>query len=1576
MTMNYEVRRKGTPLAEDWRWFRLQHSKELKERGIGDANPFDAQGRIDPKVRKAIVDILTPKAVTPTTITEPTEPTTPTISDTLATPTIPITPTGRPPITPETVPDAPSYFDPEVWKERVQRMADAAYELSPIAGIPQRVKTLMDVRKDITDDERRRIEGVPDLEKVWRYGAAGYKPLGILQEESERVFDPLKGAATKYREAEEIASGAFPGLTTRSIAKDVIGHIPSALVDEKAYSQRFIQQLLGPELYQPEVKQRYDILKARGVGEVSALATAYKQAEAAGEVGFIKSIVLSILNPIDLAIGTKGLGGPVSKTVRSTRRVEDVISKLSSEEIVKDPKIKDSLMKTLEDLRRKKIIYPQQREEAKKFIQKHTRVSDEEIDLASSAPMLSSEIADVAVKNVGESVAKLPDEARLFTTEQYLELLSNMKNKKQLTKSMQNANVKRISKQTGLSEDEVRANVKDITNNFMTPEKVNQLSNIRLTPNIFTRISDFFPLPKKVMTGLRVTFTPFTMSKATGNEVIDVYAKNKVAEEALMSQRYYKRVQRQVLVDRAGFDISDDARMLLLDGSRKAWGDVAQQSSDYLKRGLIPKIQHDAFRAMQLELNMKAVEVESITGEPIRILSNRYFPRLTIEKDKVTNQYKVVGVRSGEPAFFQQKRQAEFMEDQLKLGTDYSTDINGIVDAYIAGGDRILLDHLFREDLLNTDMVIKHEKGIKRLFRRVFALGDLDKDPTIETVKIAELVDPKAPKIQFGKQVFDEDSERFADIRITNPHAVNELASLLGKRSDLKLITVPEMASQITKTTTAGSADFGQLFIQGGPLLLLRPQAWLEAAMASFEAMAKGNADEIAQRLITQVTPAEAKAYVNATGKIGEGSEFFEAMGIFGKIPKEFNVPGTKYDVKNPFRLIHFITGRVAGGFNVFLLSGRIKLNTAFRENTLRQARREGWIDDAEKVEGELIKQRVYLDSLLGAVDTNTLGLSATHRQLENGALLFASRYTRAIAGLMAHAFSTGATAQQARSSLAQVMGASALIMGGLAGQIATAQGKSNKEAWDEVKATLNPLQPSKKWMSVKIGDNHYGVGGAMRAFFYFSVDLYPDENPWDKFREMIEEAKEEDIPLLDPLHKESIWRDKIWNNPIGRVLRSRTTQTTGTLIDFIDGEDFMGREFTVEAITDDPLGVLPLAVARKTLPFSMSTVLELQTAGTHVDTKTAAYFTESAGIKQVPESLSERRTEITSRLFEIAGVKEGSILDLLKLRGYLEGTKWDEDAFELDISELQWWQFDPLTQALLENDPNYEAIQERADEVNRERNFKRQNYYDNQDVLKQKRNSLLAKAAQKSASLNSLQPLKHYRLKGRSPILNKHRITVGVNREEAERKGIVKDGDADTIFDKARDEYSTLLYEEDTENKNLVIEMMGIEEEEYVPLKEGEEFNFDEYKRRKEHLITSYSQAWWDHMKLSSLSDLPEAERIFREDKDYITSSGYWEVDEILAKKHRVESQLALYKELLKTDQVKAKLFLRSSESSANKILRTKVINKTSEFRKAMRKKDFVDGEYKLDNILYKLGYVNRLITDEVPNPSRIYRP
>ena len=192
-------------------------------------------------------------------------------------------PPPTPQVLPEDVPQVQSYFDPKVWSERAQRigrgLGSAFGTAAQAAGIspppmPQRGdagwKAPPTISGRVTAAGRAFAEAPPEATAVQRFLA----PLTELE--------PELGALEAFQE----------------ITDPVRGHLYTR---ENVYG-----------LFEQEVKQRYDILRERGVDHISALAAASRQAEQAGEIGGFKSFLINMLtDPVELtpSVGiTAGLG--------------------------------------------------------------------------------------------------------------------------------------------------------------------------------------------------------------------------------------------------------------------------------------------------------------------------------------------------------------------------------------------------------------------------------------------------------------------------------------------------------------------------------------------------------------------------------------------------------------------------------------------------------------------------------------------------------------------------------------------------------------------------------------------------------------------------------------------------------------------------------------------------------------------------------------------------------------------------------------------------------------------------------------------------------------------------------------------------------------------------------------------------------------------------------------------------------------------------------------------------------------------------------------------------------------------
>ena len=104
--------------------------------------------------------------------------------------------------------------------------------------------------------------------------------------------------------------------------------------------------------------------------------------------------------------------------------------------------------------------------------------------------------------------------------------------------------------------------------------------------------------------------------------------------------------------------------------------------------------------------------------------------------------------------------------------------------------------------------------------------------------------------------------------------------------------------------------------------------------------------------------------------------------------------------------------------------------------------------------------------------------------------------------------------------------------------------GLSKAEILENIKVGLNPLS-GKKFMSFNLGGDWYGPGGAYRSMMSLGAGLANKKN-WE-FEE---------------------YETRLWDNPIIRGLRTRTSPVTGTLMDFLEGEDFMGYPIHISDFT------------------------------------------------------------------------------------------------------------------------------------------------------------------------------------------------------------------------------------------------------------------------------------------------------------------------------------------------------------------------------------------------------------------------
>jgi len=220
-----------------------------------------------------------------------------------------------------------------------------------------------------------------------------------------------------------------------------------------------------------------------------------------------------------------------------------------------------------------------------------------------------------------------------------------------------------------------------------------------------------------------------------------------------------------------------------------------------------------------------------------------------------------------------------------------------------------------------------------------------------------------------------------------------------------------------------------------------------------------------------------------------------------------------------------------------------------------------------------------FIRNITGKTSTRGLGHSQMQRLAERSVVAWAPAYTRGAFAIMGKALldPTSFGGRQALKSLAG-LGAATTLMGGaftMAKQLNEHNGDFSKLEWDEMgedmKSFWNVLEPS-KFMSIRSGDNYYGVGGAMRSNIAMIVRMA--------------KAGYADPTNYNPLDIES-GHFINFDHPFLRAWRAKASPLTGQAFNLITGEDYLGVQL------DDPAQYLRLS--EDISPFAMQAFLQAE---------------------------------------------------------------------------------------------------------------------------------------------------------------------------------------------------------------------------------------------------------------------------------------------------------------------------------------------------------------------------------------------
>jgi hypothetical protein len=578
-------------------------------------------------------------------------------------------------------------------------------------------------------------------------------------------------------------------------------------------------------------------------------------------------------------------------------------------------------------------------------------------------------------------------------------------------------------------------------------------------------------------------------------------------------------------------------------GEKTYLGRLTQEQVDWVARARVAMEPHISF-------------AEQATGMSIR-KKDVWWPRVAV--DPVRKLWNVSpGTRRGKPPMLHKRLFEEQQEAIQQYGIKYRPGVLNQMDGAIESAQKLTRDSLMARYL--------REEGILR------AAGE--HGPRLTETYGTDL----------GSQV----------IGVMNKEHFQAIETIIGPGTRNPVIAVPQKINGIARLMLTGSLDTGWGAIQ---LLTLAaspagPKGWAEA-------MARGFYNALVEPKQFYRWMANSKAaqqYALYGGDLGMTSELMEAARIGGLGLPRAPVVSPIIDVAT-FPVRSFIN-RLQVGFDSSLAYGRTLAFDSFAEVATKpglMAKAAG----ARPLSGaalheEMFRLARFTDTLIGQPKLGGV-ISSRQHQIESAYVWFATRYTRSFLGTMSYMLGKGYTPAQARATMAKLMLGGMSIMSGLIAAHGAATGKSEDEVFEDIKTSLNPTS-GKKFMSMKMGKDWYGIGGVYRSGIALFGGLANKDN-WD-FEN---------------------WEQALWDNPIVRQWRSRTAPLTSTFMDFLEGEDFMGYSVNFWEFVDDPRKLADYALD-KFAPITLDALLQ---EGDHMR-KGTRFLAEFFGLRTSPETAFE----------------------------------------------------------------------------------------------------------------------------------------------------------------------------------------------------------------------------------------------------------------------------------------------------------------------------------------------------------------
>lgn len=423
----------------------------------------------------------------------------------------------------------------------------------------------------------------------------------------------------------------------------------------------------------------------------------------------------------------------------------------------------------------------------------------------------------------------------------------------------------------------------------------------------------------------------------------------------------------------------------------------------------------------------------------------------------------------------------------------------------------------------------------------------------------------------FRNRIFDE-----AVIKLAESH--------MGKQGSQWVRNMAQV-SGIGRLAVA-ALDFSAPFIQGLAVLGRNPVEWAGAVGQQFRFFAKP--DDFFQYMVKpEVRALAAERWMYGGSR--SSFEFFEALA-----PVQRAAEKTPRIGGNLKRGIQETYGRAEIAFSGF---GEVARNNMWEALRVKAIQPGGGLDTT--IARDLARS---IDRMTGVMSTEALGIKRGQVDFENAFVFFAPRYTRASLSYVADIMKGGIAGAEARKGLGALMAAGASFYYG----VTTALGQ---------RPDFNINSPT--FMTVKIGNDHLGVGGMLYSLARLQANIIGTaiENPVD----------------FTTLSR--------FDNPFIKFMYSRSSALTGLVGNIVEQKNYFG-----EPLED--IGSWGKFMAEKALPIAMQrAILEPEHRNPIV------FVGELTGMRTFPKGAWELQEEAKDRLSQSEFGLSYENLDLLQKR-------------------------------------------------------------------------------------------------------------------------------------------------------------------------------------------------------------------------------------------------------------------------------------------------------------------------------------